>query len=267
MVMLLTSIILYIVPHGRIAYWADWRLWGLSKEQWGALHINAGLLLLIAVALHIFYNWKPIVSYLKSRTGEVKLFTGDFSIAVLLVLVCLAGTWAEMPPFSTITDFSEGIKDAAAERYGEPPYGHAELSSLLILAKRSQIDPDAALEAIGEAGYSVQDKQQTLKEIARENGVSPQQIYEAMAAGPGHDAAISDVAVPFPVAPMPGTGSLTLADLCIRHNLDMRKIIRHLGDNGISAAEDMTIKAIGETNQRSPVDIYEEVRAAAGQSD
>ncbi|MFP7753178.1 DUF4405 domain-containing protein [Thermodesulfobacteriota bacterium B35] len=28
-----TSIVLYIVPHGRVAYWADWHLWGLSKTQ------------------------------------------------------------------------------------------------------------------------------------------------------------------------------------------------------------------------------------------
>jgi hypothetical protein len=44
--MLITSIILYIVPQGRIAYWADWRLLGLTKEQWGDIHINMGLLLI-----------------------------------------------------------------------------------------------------------------------------------------------------------------------------------------------------------------------------
>ncbi len=32
--MVMTSVILYIVPQGRIAYWSDWRLLGLSKEQW-----------------------------------------------------------------------------------------------------------------------------------------------------------------------------------------------------------------------------------------
>lgn len=37
--MLLTSVVLYLTPQGRVAYWADWRLLGLSKEQWGAIHI------------------------------------------------------------------------------------------------------------------------------------------------------------------------------------------------------------------------------------
>ena len=44
--MVLTSIILYIVPQGRIAYWADWHLWGLTKTEWGNIHINSGLLFL-----------------------------------------------------------------------------------------------------------------------------------------------------------------------------------------------------------------------------
>lgn len=60
--LVLTSVILYIVPHGRVAYWADWHLWGLTKTQWESFHINLGLLLLLAILLHIYLNWKVIVS-------------------------------------------------------------------------------------------------------------------------------------------------------------------------------------------------------------
>jgi len=75
-VMLLTNIILYIVPQGRIAYWADWRLWNLTKEQWGNIHINTGILLLTALGFHIYYNWKPILSYLKdAELSSLKTFT------------------------------------------------------------------------------------------------------------------------------------------------------------------------------------------------
>ena len=59
---ILTSVTLFIVPHGRIAYWADWRLWGLSKTQWSDLHLNLGILLLLAGFFHIYYNWKPITA-------------------------------------------------------------------------------------------------------------------------------------------------------------------------------------------------------------
>ena len=68
----LTSVILYIVPPGRVAYWADWRLWGLSKTQWDNLHINLGVLFLVAVCFHVYFNWNPIVAYLKNKARQIK---------------------------------------------------------------------------------------------------------------------------------------------------------------------------------------------------
>ena len=56
LLMVLTSVVLYIVPQGRVAYWADWRLWGLSKSDWGNIHINMGFVFLVALALQITYN-------------------------------------------------------------------------------------------------------------------------------------------------------------------------------------------------------------------
>jgi hypothetical protein len=51
--MLVSSIILYIVPQGRIAYWSGWTLLGLSKSQWGAIHTNLGFLMLVSGSFHI----------------------------------------------------------------------------------------------------------------------------------------------------------------------------------------------------------------------
>jgi len=152
LVMLLTSIILYIVPHGRIAYWSDWRLWGLSKTQWGDIHINTGLLFLIALSLHIYYNWKPIVNYLKGKTKKIKIFTKDFNIAAALVLICILGTYFSIPPFSSILNISADIKDSAVECYGEPPYGHAELSSLKTFTKKMNLDVNECISMLKKEG-------------------------------------------------------------------------------------------------------------------
>lgn len=67
--MTFTSVILYIVPHGRIAYWSDWHLFGLSKEEWGRIHNNLGVLFLLSLFLNLYYNWKPILFYLKNKTN------------------------------------------------------------------------------------------------------------------------------------------------------------------------------------------------------
>jgi hypothetical protein len=53
-----TSIVLYVAPQGRVAYWADYRFLPLSKTDWGNIHINLGLLFLFSIILHVYYNWK-----------------------------------------------------------------------------------------------------------------------------------------------------------------------------------------------------------------
>ena len=116
---IITSVILYIEPHGRVAYWADWRLWGLSKTEWDGLHINLGVLLLLAGLLHVYYNWKTITAYLKDKARQVKVFTIDFTIALLITLAFGVGTYFNVPPMSTILEIGESIKDAGSVRYGE----------------------------------------------------------------------------------------------------------------------------------------------------
>jgi hypothetical protein len=91
--MVLTSIILYIVPQGRVAYWADWRLWGWTKTDWGNIHINLGLLFLIALFLHIYYNWKPLMSYLKDKAKQMKVLTPEFNVALAITVASIVGTY------------------------------------------------------------------------------------------------------------------------------------------------------------------------------
>ena len=89
----ITIIVLYIVPHGRVAYWADWRLWGLTKEQWGNIHINIGLLFLLSIFLHIYYNWKALLNYLKNKARQLTVLTWDFNAALVLTLIFAIGTY------------------------------------------------------------------------------------------------------------------------------------------------------------------------------
>jgi hypothetical protein len=56
------------------------------------------------------------------------------------LLVVGVGTYFQVPPMSTVIDFGESFKDAAAEKYGEPPYGHAELSSLKVFVKKMNLE-------------------------------------------------------------------------------------------------------------------------------
>ncbi len=261
--MVLTSIVLYIVPQGRVAYWADWRLMGLTKTQWGAIHINMGLLFLIALGLHVYYNWKPLTQYLKDKARNWKVFTPEFNLAVMLVAVFTVGTLAGWAPFKTILTIQDDIKAAAARKYGEPPYGHAELSTLRTFARKTGLDLQTARAALEAAGYQVAGPEQSLQDMAAANGVSPQTLYNAMAP----TATPKDTAPrQLPEMPPPGTGKLTLDAFSRQYGLDTGRLRRSLEARGIEMGDGMTIKAIAAANQRSAVDIYEMLRAAASSS-
>lgn len=250
-VLLLTSIILYIVPHGRVAYWSDWHLWGLTKTQWGNLHINVGFLFLFAMFLHIYLNWKPIVNYLKNASKNVVVFTGNFNVAMALLILFSLGTLFNIPPMSWILNLNDSIKEAAIDKYGEPPYGHAELSSLKILTKKTELDLDESLERLRKAGINFQDESQSVLEVAELNQMTPKEIFSIMKPEP-----VSGEVPSLPKNPQPGLGKKALNELCEQYGLDVTEVIQILKDNNIAADENMSLKAIAEKNQTSPIDVY-----------
>ncbi len=253
---LLTSAVLYIVPQGRVAYWANWTLWGLSKEQWAAIHINVGILFLISLTLHTWYNWQSITLYLKDKSRQMKVFTTDFNIALVLTVLFVAGTYAEIPPFSTIIAINTQVKEAAAQKYGEPPYGHAELSSLKFFARQMDIEVTGALQALAAAGYAVANDTQSLKEIAAVNGVAPQEVYLAMLSSGASATEVERI----PSKPAQGLGKLTLRALCSKYGLDTESVIKSLQQKNIRAREDMSLRQIAEFNGLNPIDVYGSIR-------
>jgi transposase-like protein len=261
---ILTSIVLFIMPHGRVAFWSNWKLWGLDKTQWSDLHVNLGILFLLAGLLHLFYNWKPITLYLKNRARKLRLFTVDFNIALVLVLIVGVGTLFHLPPMSTILRLEEAIKNEAGIRYGEPPYGHAELSSLKMFAHKTDLDLDKARELLKQAGIRLASDKQTISEIARDNHLTPKQLYEIIkpAALRPQGSRVSS----FPASPSPGFGRRQLSGICAEFDLDPAVMVKALAAKGIKARPEQTFKDIARENGVEPMTLFELLREAANGS-
>lgn len=254
---LFTSVVLYIVPQGRVAYWADWHLMGLSKTQWGDIHITVGTLFVVVLLIHVWLNWKPIVAYMKNQARELVVMTRPMIISALITLFVTVGTLLHLPPMQQVLDFSESIKNAATETYGNPPYGHAELSPLNKFCGFLAYDANDALAVLKKAGYGQDITLDTpIKEIARTKGVSPQQVLNDIRAGLGGNPFAS-----LPASPPEGTGKLALTDICSTFGLPMNEVIAKLGTQSITAAPDMTMKEIAKNNGVSPKDVYNALRA------
>lgn len=252
MLLIVTSIVLYVVPEGRVAYWSDWRFMGLTKTLWGDIHVNLGVLFLVSGLLHLYYNWKPMVTYMKNKAKQLKFFTPDFNMALAVTLIFTFGTLLHIPPMSTILDFSASFKDAGAQKYGEPPYGHAELSSLKLFAKRTGLDLEQIKHQLQKSGISFDNESRSLLDIARANHCTPKDVYAAML--PSRETTGTKI---FPDQPFPGIGRMRLKDLCTQYDLDTEKIINSLGARQIKAEPDLTIKEIAEAKGMEPQALFE----------
>jgi hypothetical protein len=255
--LLLTGIVLYVVPAGRIAYWANWTFLGLTKEQWGALHTTSGFVGLLVAAFHIYFNWTPIVHYLKNRRREVQVLNSNSAIALAITVWVIGGTLYGIPPFNWVLDLGESIKDAAAESYGEPPYAHAELSTFERFARTMGIDAEGAVAALRQQGMAPDSMQQTIRDLASKHSVAPQELYAIM------EPTSSGTSPELPDAPPPGLGRKSLAAICEQYGLSLEEVQAYLRDRGIAATAGSPLKEIAEANGTDSHELYDMLREYA----
>lgn len=258
---IVTSVILYIMPYGRVAYWSDWHLCGLSKTQWDELHLNLGILMLVAGFFHLYYNWRPLLAYIKNKARKLDIFSYNSVAALFLALAVGLGTYFKVPPLVTIIDISTRIKDAASVTYGEPPYGHAELSSLKMFANKMDLDLARSIDLLQQAGIVMESEKQTLVDIAQKNDLVPKQLYEIIK--PASEKSLSAGIPDFPDSPPPGFGNKILNDICIEYNLNVKSITLFLLQHGLHVDPSTNVKSIAAKNKMEPMAIFELIREAA----
>ncbi len=109
-VSVISGLMLYLSPSGRIANWTNWEILGLSKTQWTSFHIVFITLFIITGIFHIFYfNWKPLWSYISRETKHGIYYKKEFWIAVVISLILVIGTWAKIPPVISVVELGDYI--------------------------------------------------------------------------------------------------------------------------------------------------------------
>lgn len=257
LITLFTSVVLYITPHGRVAYWSDWTFLGLDKTQWGDIHITVGLLFCITSLLHIWLNWKPITAYMKNRAREMVVLTTPMVFSLILVIAVTAGTLMHVQPMQAVLDFGETIKEDQTATLGNPPYGHAELSPLRVFCAHMGFDLDQSMDILKKTGYTEKlDPSTKLVELAHANGVTPQHIYLALR----DSFSGGDVFKSLPPTAPEGTGKMTLEALAEAYGLPMHEVLRRLTVAGMEATPEMTLKQIAQKYTTSPKKVFETLR-------
>ncbi|QOX78323.1 DUF4405 domain-containing protein [Trichlorobacter lovleyi] len=289
LIMTVSGVILFITPQGRVAYWLDWTFWGISKSQWGDMHITTSLLFALAGLWHTWLNWRALVSYFHDKVKKTVALKWELAVAALITIFCTVGGIYKTPPLSYVLELNDWIKDAWVKSPDdEPVISHAELLPLNNFLKKVDIELEPALAELKKQGITVSGPDQKLLDISRSNGKSPAAIYKLLKPLEGKTAdqtAAAPVvpAVRQPLKPVPpatpagarqvparqlwsaeliqqqfegkGVGRKTLAAVCREQQLDQAAIIKKLAARKISATPDDTLKKLGDESGELPIEL------------
>ncbi len=239
LIMTISGVVLYVAPRGRVANWTDWNVLGLDKEQWSDMHMAAAVLLLVAMGFHLYFNWKPLCHYLKSRSAAHVMRVRELALALAVALLVVTGTMLDLPPMSLVTAANERIKDAweptaaveGTSVAGRAPSTYVQQASVAEFARRMELTLDELDAALAAHGIEEYDPDTPIDALARRHGVSPRSIYEAAAAdaqrGGGAGGGGGGVG---------GFGRMTLAEHCQGQGLDLDEALAELRGLGVQAS-------------------------------
>lgn len=247
--MTFTGILLFITPPGRVANWTNWQIFGLTKELIANIHTTFMVLFVVATLLHIFYNFRPMISYMKNDLREFVLFTKEMIVSLILFVLFLVGTIYEVVPFSSFLNFGDGIKNSWEKGVVSAPYQHAELSSLKSFVNKVGLDLEESKNILIKNNILFEEEK-SLAQIAKENDISASFIYELLK---------KNLKNSNKTLPLTGLGKKTVEELAFDLNISTQEFILKLKNLGIDAKKDDKFKDIAEKNGSSVIEILKKM--------
>lgn len=260
LIMSVTGLMLYIVPQGRIAYWVNWEMLGLTKTEWGNIHIISSILFVVAGAFHIYFNWRILINYFRDKITRGLKLKRELAVTAIVSLILTIGAIYSIPPISYLLDLNEYIKNQwiISQDY-EPPYGHAEETAFKIFTRKMDIPLADAVQELKANGIMIDNTGLSLLEIAEANQISPMDIYLLIKkfepiVEMDEDESWTTEKIELEFA---GTnlGNKTLPAVCEKLNIPPEKADSILSDKGIVMNDDDTFKKVAERLELNPIDI------------
>lgn len=180
----LTGVVLYIVPTTRIANDLQWTILGLSKSEYIRMHTVLSLIFLLVTLMHAWYNRSALWRYLCFRQAGVKSgWRLEAVLALCLTVLLVSLIWLNVPPVNKIMLWGESFKASWGGQGGQGR-GHKRITltadhTLAVWANEEHQNVKVFLDKLTQRGWQAKENQ-TLKEIAKQNGVSLDEVIQAL---------------------------------------------------------------------------------------
>lgn len=106
LVMLISGIVSFLAPSGRISRQVDWTLLGLDRAGWQTIHLSFAVVFVTVGLVHLVFNRKGLLRHLRDRASHHLTLKREAVVALLVTLwLITSAVWA-LPPASTLHDFN-----------------------------------------------------------------------------------------------------------------------------------------------------------------
>lgn len=258
--MVISGIVLFFAPQGRIAYWIEWKFFYFTKDDWINIHTASWFLFLIASLFHIYFNFKPLKNYVISKLKSITFISKETILAFIILFIFLFTGIIRLPPANWLISLNEKIKDWYVKKPDyDPPFGHAEEVSLKTIAKRMGLNLKLAIEELKNRGIVFENENEKIKDIAMKNKKKPKDIYSIISKFKIEESkkeslyfTAEDVEEKFSGT---GIGRKTLKFFCDENKIDLNLAKENLKRGGIQMEENDTFKDIASKYDTTPIEI------------
>lgn len=279
-ILVVSGVMLFVSPPGRIANWTNWNILSLTKKDWIALHVWFSTLFLTVTLFHLFFNWRPLVNYFKDRATRRIGFRWEWVVALAVCIGVYAGTRAGVPPFSSLLAFNERVKESWDKPRARAPIPHAELLSLAELVQKAGLEFATATNRLATHGITNGTAEIVVQDLADQNRRSAQQIYEMILAEPVTRGAGRGQGQTQGHGQGQGRGGFgggggggksggagggpgwkTLSQFCADEGIDLKDALARLNAKGLKASTNLTMREIAVNNGYSrPFELIDIIR-------
>jgi len=255
LIMTISGIILFLSPAGRVANWSNWRLFGLLKSQWQAVHTIFTFIFVVAITFHLFFNWRPLLAYLKTKIGSTVVLRKEILAASAIAILFFVLTVYNVTPFGSVMAFGESLKDSWSAQNNEPPIPHAEEQTIQKFAETIKISTDDLKNKLASKGIIIDSDSATIKEISKQNNVSPSELYRLVQSATNQPLS----------APMEGRGygRKTIEQICADLKISVGDGLNRLKAKGINADKDEKLKDVASRYMLTPMEVANSISASA----
>jgi hypothetical protein len=261
--LIVSGTVLFVSPAGRISNWTNWRMGALTKTQWQSIHTLTAIAFLVGGLFHLLkFNWKVFWAYARKKGDSGWQYRKELAASIVLVVVVMAGTIIGIPPFSSVMSAGETMKNSWSTPDNEPPVPHLELLTLRQVSERLQIQPDGLSSKLVQRGIVLASIEQSLVDLAKRNGRSPQEIYSLAKEITGNPKSLATTSLGTAGGheePGLGTGLglKTLTEIAPQLGLTTEEALGRLHAQRFEAEPQDTIRTIASRRNMKPFEVVE----------